>query len=151
MTRTDVAVSIFSGGLSCSQAVLVAFCDVYNVDKQIALRLSAGFGGGVKVGEICGAVSGAIMVVGLRYGQVDGEDKEARRVSDERVREFLQLFRKRNGHITCRDLLREMADMGSDADRKQQFKAQRCTELVRDAAEILEQLQYGTLTHPLHS
>ena len=142
MSRSDMAADLFSNGFSCSQAVLAAYCDVCNLDQETALRLSAGFGGGAKSGEICGAISGALIVVGMRYGQVDAKDKETRQICDEKVKKLLRLFRERNGHIVCRELLRDIipVDAGADAETKKQIKAQRCTKMVRDVMEFLEQL-----------
>lgn len=144
MSRADTAAEIFSGGFSCSQAVLAAFCESYGLDRQTALRLSAGFGGGAKCAELCGTVSGALMVIGLKHGNVDPEDKDSRRLSDGKAKEFLRLFRERNGHVVCRELLRAGAALAADADAdaKKRFKAERCMKLVRDASEILEQLDY---------
>ena len=142
MTRSDTAVELFSSGFSCSQAVLAAYSDVCNIDRETALRLSSGFGGGVKSGEICGAISGAVMVVGMRHGQVDASDKEARYICGEKVKKVLHLFRERNGHIVCRELLHDIMPIGNgaDAESKIQIRAQRCTQMVRDVMEFLEHL-----------
>ena len=143
MSRADVAVELFTSGFSCSQAVLAASCDVYTMDKKTALRISAGFGGGAKTGEICGAISGALMVIGMHYGQVDATDMEARHFCAEKVKEFQRLFQERHGHITCRDLLQDLQPIEEgrpDFEHKVQIKSTRCTKMVRDCIEILDQL-----------
>jgi C_GCAxxG_C_C family probable redox protein len=75
MTRADKAVALFREGYSCSQAVLAVFAQDFSLDRDTANRISQGFGGGIAHSDgICGAVSGAIMVIGLRYGRTRADD-----------------------------------------------------------------------------
>ena len=75
MTRADEAVALFQQGFSCSQAVLGVFAEDFGLDRDLALRISQGFGAGIAyTDDICGAVSGAIMVIGLRYGRIKADD-----------------------------------------------------------------------------
>lgn len=144
MARTVKALTLFSGGFACSQAVLAAFCEKYGLDETMALRVATGFAGGMKSAEVCGAVSGAVIVIGLRYGHVDMADRESRRFAGRKVEEFMRAFRDRHGHLTCRDLL------GCDittADGRQtamdgKLFTTRCVDLVRDAVKILEEKGY---------
>ena len=76
--KTEEAVALFQSGLNCSQTVLGLFCENYGMDRKQAYRMMCGFGGGARAGELCGAVSGAIAVIGLKYGQDDACDKAAK-------------------------------------------------------------------------
>jgi len=108
------------------------------------MKIAAGFSGGMgRMGLTCGAVSGALMTLGLRYGAADPTNKEAKDLVCARVREFAEQFKARNnGHLACRDLLG--CDIGTpegQAEFKQRnLHATVCTEAVRSAAEILEKL-----------
>lgn len=143
MPRVRKAVALFDG-FACSQAVLAAFCGRYGLDETMALRLATGFAGGMKSGEVCGAASGAIMVIGLKYGHIDAADKESRRFAGERVREFMDAFRERTGHLTCRDLLG--CDIATPEGRQYALNnnlfATTCRDLVVAAVEILESRGY---------
>jgi C_GCAxxG_C_C family probable redox protein len=84
--RVKNAVSCFSEGFSCSQAVLTAYSDLFNLDRKTALKISQPFGGGIAhQGETCGAVSAAFMVIGLKYGRTKAEDLEAREKTYEKT------------------------------------------------------------------
>ncbi|MCL2001097.1 MAG: C-GCAxxG-C-C family protein [Planctomycetes bacterium] len=143
-TKTDNATTLFASGFACSQAILAAFCEQYGLDRETALKLACGLGGGVKCAEVCGAVSGAVLVVGLKYGQVDVLDKEARRVCSMKTAEFLSAFKARNSHLTCRDLLG--CDISTVEGRAKAVEeglfTTRCVALVTDAAGILEDMGY---------
>lgn len=143
MDRVQLARSFFKEGFSCSQAVLSAFSDRFGLDKITSLRISQPFGGGIAHrGGICGAVSGAFMVIGLRYGRTEAEDIKARDKTYEKVREFIKRFEKSLGSIICKELL------GRDLSSEEGFKLAEeeklfetlCPKFVQNAAEILQEL-----------
>jgi C_GCAxxG_C_C family probable redox protein len=112
MNRVDQAVSCFKRGVNCSQAVLSTYCEQFGLAKEAALRLAAGFGGGMgRMGDTCGAVTGAFMVLGLKYGPVEATDQQAKETVYERVRELARRFEARNGTTVCRDLIQ--CDIGT--------------------------------------
>ena len=127
----------YRDGLYCSQAVLGAFCERYGLDKETAFRISCGLNSGARCAGMCGAVSGAVLVIGLKHG---GSKAECNKMTEE----FVRLFRERNRSTVCRDL------MGCDIftpDGKE--KAVRegvfdtvCNDLVISAAQILKDLGY---------
>jgi C_GCAxxG_C_C family probable redox protein len=79
MTKADEAVALFQQGFTCSQAVLSVFAKDFGLDRDTALRISQGFGAGIaRTDGICGALSGAIMVIGLRYGGISADDNAAK-------------------------------------------------------------------------
>src|SRR5512136_1617968 len=144
MSIADKAIACFDEGFSCSQAVFSVFAPQWNLDRITALKVSSPFGGGMgRLGETCGAVTGALMAIGLKYGQTTGEDKAAKEKSYELARQFAERFKARNrGCLTCRELLG--ADIstpeGMQKLREKQAFTTMCPKFVRDAAEIVEEL-----------
>jgi C_GCAxxG_C_C family probable redox protein len=137
------AADCFEEGFSCSQAVLCAYASRFGLDRELALRVSGAFGGGMaRMGTTCGAVTGALMVIGLKYGKIEPEDDEAKEHTYALVQEFVARFRQRNGSILCKELLGY--DISTPEGREQieetGVSATRCPMLVRDAAEIIEQI-----------
>lgn len=143
MTRADRALELFRGGFSCSQAVAGAFAPDLGLDAETALRLSQGFGGGIaRQADWCGALTGAILVIGLKHGRTRAEDDAARDKTYALVRELLARFTAEHGEVKCRDLLG--CDLGTAEGRKTidalRLHQTRCEEYVRDAALLLEDL-----------
>jgi C_GCAxxG_C_C family probable redox protein len=143
MNKVETALACFSERFACSQAVLSAFAADFGLDRDTALRLAGGFGGGMgRMGEVCGAVTGAFMVLGLKYGQAQAEDIAAKEKSYAMVREFANRFKSRNGSIHCREL------MGCDLSTPEGMQyaldhklfITTCVDMVRSATEILESM-----------
>jgi C_GCAxxG_C_C family probable redox protein len=102
MTEAEEAVALFQQGFTCSQAVLSVFAKDFRLDRDMALRIAQGFGAGIaRTDGICGAFSGAIMVIGLRYGGIRADDNAAREKTYAVVGEFLQEFKALNGSVAC--------------------------------------------------
>ena len=144
MTRKEKAIALFMQGANCAQAVAGAFADLMGMEEKAALRLSAGFGGGVaRQREVCGAVSGMVMVAGALYGYDDLEDDAVKAAHYRLVRALCDEFRARWGSIICRELVgaKKSADTAPDPDpRTEEYYRQRpCARLVGTAAEILEE------------
>ncbi len=144
MSNADLAVACFKEDFNCSQAVFSTYAPTLGLDRETALRVAAAFGGGMgRTGETCGAASGALMVIGLRYGQSTAEDKDAKEMTYNLAAEFLNRFAARNnGCVKCRELLgRDVGDPEDrQAAREQGLFETLCPKFVRDAAEIVEQL-----------
>ncbi len=143
MEHVQLALSRFKEGFSCSQAVLSAFSDTFELDLNTALRISQPFGGGIAHrGEMCGAVSGALLVIGLKYGRTKAEDIQAREKTYQVVREFIKRFENLNESIICKDLLGQ--DLNTEeglklAEEEKLFETL-CPKFVQNATEILENL-----------
>jgi C_GCAxxG_C_C family probable redox protein len=143
MNRIEKAFSRFNEGFSCSQSILSTYGEDYGLNRDLALRIATPFGGGIgRMGEICGAVTGAFMVIGLKHGVTSVDDIEAKEKAYDLTREFTDNFKSRNKAITCKELLG--CDIGKPegmnfAKEKDLFNVL-CPRLVRDAAEILEQI-----------
>ena len=98
MNRVEQAVSCFKSGLNCSQSILSTYAEDFGLDRGVALKLAAGFGGGMgRMMGTCGAVTGAFMVLGLKHGPVSANDQQGKETAYERVREFAKRFQARNG------------------------------------------------------
>ena len=143
MSRADDAIRMFDQEFSCAQSVFTAFADPADVSRETALRLASGFGGGLaRSGETCGAVTGAVLALGLRRCGAPAEDPQAKLASYPAVQEFLARFRALHGSITCRELLG--ADLGTPEGRRRSQEEglvrRRCPAFVRDAARIVEDL-----------
>ncbi len=129
----DDAVKMFEEGFICSQAVFAAFSEKYGLDKKIALKIANGFGGGIaRNQEVCGAVSGAIMLIGLKHGKTESGDSVSHEKTYELVNQFINKFTEKNGSINCFDLLKCKLP---EAREKGLFSSL-CRNYVRDAAEI---------------
>lgn len=145
MTVSDRAVQLFMQGFNCSQAVFCAFAEKFGIDFETAAKLASPFGGGIgRMRDVCGAVSGALMALGLRRGYSDAGDLKAKSELYKTVQDFANNFRQENGSIYCRDLL-GLKQSGKDAPNptprtKEFYKSRPCAELVRSAADLLEQL-----------
>ena len=132
----------FRQGYNCCQAVLLAYCDRYGIDKDLALKISCSFGGGMgRMKEVCGAVCAMAMIAGLETGNTDPRNIEANQDNYEMVRYLMNEFKKENGSIYCSELT---SLEGNEVMTKVQerggryYKKKPCLEYLADAARILE-------------
>ncbi|MFX1411560.1 MAG: C-GCAxxG-C-C family protein, partial [Promethearchaeota archaeon] len=106
MSGIEKAIFSFRGDFNCAQSILSSYSNQYGLDRDTALRLATGFGGGMgRMQNTCGAVSGAFMVIGLRYGRGINNDNEAREKTYQVIREFSNRFQEIHGSIICKELL----------------------------------------------
>lgn len=143
MKKADEARKIFEADFNCAQAVLAAYAPELELDSQAALKIATGFGGGMgRMGEVCGAVTGAFMVIGLKYGFFEPGQGDAREKTYALVNEFSEKFRELHRTIICRDLVG--CDISNPEERKKVAEQgvfdELCPKLVYDAARILEEL-----------
>jgi C_GCAxxG_C_C family probable redox protein len=104
--KSDIAITKFREGYNCAQSVLFAHCDDLHLDRSMALRLACGFGAGMgRKEEVCGAVSGGILVLGLRYGRGEKDDRSATEITYAKTQELMERFQQRHGTFICRHLL----------------------------------------------
>ncbi len=143
MNKVESAVFSFNNGFNCCQSVLLAYCQEFDLDSQVASRLSTGFGGGMgRMAGVCGAVTGAFMVLGLKYGKMRAEDNEPKEKSYKLVRKFAEKFEARNDSIACKDILGYdiSTPQGLRTAREEALFSKLCPKFVQDAAEILEEM-----------
>lgn len=143
MSSVAKAAQMFVDGCACSQAILSVYSLPLGLPRMTAMKIAAGFAGGMRLGEMCGAVTGALMVLGLRYASDNCEELSGRTEVYSRVVEFSKRFKKLNGSVVCREILG--CDISSpDGMRKAQeqnlFKTI-CVKMVEDSARILEALE----------
>ena len=140
MDHVTSAVQAFLDGYNCAQAVAVAFCDLTGMDKDLAARLASPFGGGMgRMREVCGAVSGMLMVAGVLYGYDDPKATTAKRELYEQVQAMAGQFREEMGSIICRDLLKNPPSDPNPTPRTPEFYQKRpCARMVETAARIME-------------
>ena len=135
MNRIDEACNLFEDGYVCSQAVFGVFCEEFGLSKNDAFKIAACFGSGMRQAEVCGACTGALMAIGLKYG----EDKETcNRLSNR----FFEEFAKENGSFICRNLLEcdistpEGVKYALDNNLFKEF----CPKMVASAVKITEEI-----------
>ena len=145
MNTIDKAVSLFEREYSCSQSMLIGFGERFGLDQDLALKLTRALGAGMNHGLTCGAVSAALMLLGLKCGEVSGTDKQARHLCRPMVKEFVRRFELKRGTILCRELL--PSNPGTEEGRaeaiRENYFGTICPGVVRDAAAILEELLEG--------
>lgn len=144
MDHAEEAKRLFLEGYNCAQAVFCAFRDQTGLGLEAAARLASSFGGGIgRLREVCGAVSGALLALGMLRGYDDPQDAAAKAAHYQRVQEFVRRFREKNGTILCRELLKDVPTSpgGVPEPRTAAFYARRpCLRLVQEAAAILEDM-----------
>ena len=137
MTHEEKAEELFRSGMNCSQSVFCAFADELGMDAYTAAKVSCGLGGGVgRMREVCGAVTGATLVLGMRHGP----DKVA---TYPHVQAFAEKFKAECGSIVCRELLSGVEKTSGVVPEKRTdsyYKKRPCPMLVSDAAEILDEI-----------
>lgn len=136
------AKELFLEGYNCSQSVVLAFEDMYDMDAKEVLRLCSPFGGGMgRLREVCGTVSGMYMVLGMLYGYNDPKDYEGKKELYARVQELARRFREENGSIVCRELLgldHKSDESVPEKRTEEYYKKRPCPDLCACAAGILE-------------
>jgi len=141
--KSEIAVQCFCGGFSCSQAVFTSCCEELKLDKETALKIAGAFGAGMGyTGQTCGAVTGAYMLIGLKYGKYKPDDNEARDRTYAKIQEFARRFKAEFGSVNCTELI------GYDLTNKEEYKKAQeaeafrhtCCRLVKKSVEIIEEI-----------
>ena len=139
--RVVSAEEMFKKGYMCSQAVFASFSEMLGLEKEMALKIGSGFGGGIaRKQEVCGAVSGAVMIIGLKYGKVQPGDNISHEKTYSVIDNFCRKFIERNKSINCYEIL------GCDLPTAKEsgLFSTVCLKCVRDSAEIIEDLLFDT-------
>lgn len=139
--RTTLAVEFFEKGYNCAQSVLMAYSDLYGVEKESAAKLATSFGGGMgRLREVCGAVSGMFLVLGLHYPFTNTKDKAAKNTNYKAVQRTANEFKAIMGSYICADLLKikhEPQNPESSERNEVYYKSRPCLRCVTIAAEIV--------------
>jgi C_GCAxxG_C_C family probable redox protein len=141
MNNKERSVELFKEGFCCSQAVFATYAEQWGLDRELFLKITDAFGGGIGgMAGICGAVIAAIMAIGLKYGRTRPDDDEAKQKTRTLVKEFVKQFKDRNGSIECKQLLGVDISIpeGMALANKNGVFDSKCPKLVADAVEILD-------------
>ena len=140
MDHSMLAAELFLKGYNCAQAVVVAFSDVTGLEEDFSARMASSFGGGMgRMREVCGAVSGMLMVAGLLYGYDSFDDDTAKKAHYSLVQNLAGQFREQVGSIVCRDILKNPPSDPAPSPRTAEYYKQRpCARMVVLAARILD-------------
>ena len=139
----DLAINYFKTGFNCAQSVVMAFGDLTGLDEKASAKLASSFGGGLgRLREVCGAVSGMAIVLGILYGYDDPKVPGAVSAHYALVQEAAGEFRAENGSIVCRELLGGAPSTATVPEPRtaEYYKKRPCAELVGSAAEILDRI-----------
>ena len=141
MDHATKAGQLFLSGSNCAQAVVVAFSDVTGMDEQTSARISSAFGGGMgRMREVCGAVSGMLMVLGLLYGYDTPGDDVSKKAQYETIQALSAQFREQVGSIVCREILKNPPTDPNPSPRTAEYYAKRpCARMVLLAGQILDE------------
>ena len=134
------AAELFLKGYNCAQSVAVAFCDVTGLSEEFSAKMASSFGGGMgRMREVCGAVSGMLMVAGLLYGYDTPGDDVSKKAHYHLVQDLAGQFREQTGSIVCREILKNPPSDPNPTPRTAEFYAQRpCTRMVMLTGQILD-------------
>ena len=139
--HAEKAVDYYRRNFNCTQGVFTTYAIEHGIDEKLALKLATNFGGGARKGEMCGAVSGALMVLGLLYGHSESDNLDTKAKAYAMAEEYMNRFIKKNGSVVCRELLGY--DLSKPEEKavileKNLFRRV-CPDLIRSAVEILDE------------
>ena len=142
MTHKEKALEYFGDKFHCSQSVIAAFAEECGLTEEKALKIGACFGNGMRKGEVCGACTGALMVLGTLYGQSDASDLESRMTANKVNVEMMERFAQRCGSYICNDLLKcdISTQEGVAYARENKLFTEFCPQMVANAVDILEEI-----------
>lgn len=143
MSHPEKTAELFESGYNCAQSVFTAFCDQTGLEPRDALRLSSSFGGGMgRLREVCGALTGALMALGMLRGYDCADCSREKAVHYLRVQRLAGRFREEYGSLLCRDLLGEEAGTGYIPEERtpEYYQKRRCAEYVKRAAQLLDEM-----------
>lgn len=141
--RGEKAKELFLQGYNCTQAVLIAFCDITGLDEKTSAMIASGFGGGMgRMREVCGTVSGMFMAYGIICGYSDCKDFEGKKETYAAIQELARRFREVNGSIICKELLGLTKPEGTyipEQRTEEYYKKRPCPNLAALSADILDE------------
>ena len=140
--RKQIATEYFASNFNCSQAVFTTFAVEEGIPEELALRIATQFGGGCRKGEVCGAVSGALMVLGLMKGHCHRNAPEEKASAYRLAEEFMDRFAERQGTVVCRERLGYNVSIPEDMAKIRELGLFQsiCPEMIRCATEIVEEM-----------
>ncbi len=140
----------YRNGFNCSQAVFTSFATDFGMSEEVALKVATQFGGGARKGEMCGAVSGALMVLGLKYGHFHYNAPDEKRNAYQIAEAFMNQFIEREGTVVCRELLGYDLSKVEDMDVIKELNLFKdvCPKIIQKATEIVATIYYAKDLNP---
>lgn len=143
-TKCEIASEKFLEGFNCAQAVFYSYCDDLQFDRDCALKLACGFGAGMgRKQQVCGAVTGGIIIIGLQYGRGERDDRKATEQTYRKTRDLMDRFESKHGTFICRQLLNGcdlMTEEGQRTFKENDLLNKTCKEYVRSVVQILQEI-----------
>ena len=144
MNRSDTAAELFKKGFACSQSVAAACADMHDIPKEAMLAALGGFGGGIRCGEVCGALTGAVATIGLIFPFDDASDADAKQLVSRKTAEIAASFRDEFSAVRCTEILKtDVSTPELMQKAKEEGKTSGCSDIVRFAVGLTEQLYDG--------
>ena len=144
LSRVEEAVKTFESGYNCAQSVFATYADLFGMDKETALKMSSSMGGGIgRMREVCGVVSAMALLAGLKEGNADPKDEQAKEAIYLLTRQMADKFKEKHQTIICRELLgiEGMEKSAKPSERTASYYSQRpCSKVVVKAAGIGEEM-----------
>jgi len=142
MITNDQIEQKFRQCIHCSQVVLTEWAEELGYSREEAARMSAPFGGGMFRGDTCGAVAGAMMAIGMRYGHCQPNDTEGNAAMMAKVKQFQEAFIAKHGSVICRDLTGYDFSQPGELEKAMGSGAlfRECPKYVQSALEILDDI-----------
>ena len=137
--KQEAAMALFrQDKFNCAQAVFGALAEDVGIDKDTALKAAACFGGGMRCGEVCGAVTGALMALGIRFGSCTPNDSEGKQRGNSKAIGFIKAFKEQHGTLLCRELLGYNPGIPEDMQKINELGLHDtvCPKAIADAVEI---------------
>lgn len=142
MDKTQEALALFSQGYNCSQAVLAVFSEDLGMAESTALKIATGFGSGIRRAEVCGAVTGGVMAIGLKYGHSVKGDTDTKLSAYGKTEAFMKAFEDKKGSVICRDLLKYDLTISDEFEqiKEQELFKKICPVCIEEAVKLLEEV-----------
>ena len=139
---TEKSKGLFLQGYNCAQAIAGGFCEEVGLDFERAIQIASSFGGGMGgMREVCGAISGAFIILGAKYGYISPTDATSKSNHYKLIRQTGEKFKEKWGTILCRDLMKKLSEEKQEilGDKPEEYKSRPCLVIVEDVANILEE------------
>lgn len=131
--RKTQAIELFNEKYNCSQSILLAYRDIFEIDRDFALKLTSGFGGGIAgLGKTCGIINSAVMILGLKFGNTNQLDLDAKAKTREIIKSFMNEFNEKHRQIDCKSILEE------DAGKVYQVHSEKCIQVLEEVCDLLD-------------
>lgn len=142
MSKMEIAKQKFDEGYNCAQSVLFAFANNGIIDKDTALKIATGFGGGIaREGQVCGAFTAGVMLLGLIHGQGINDNEDKKESTYTLVQDFINEFKNKNKSILCKEILNGCdikTEAGREKFKEKNYHSEICEKCVENSVTIMQ-------------